>query len=347
MSTRRWATSLLAVPAVLPAVLLAVLATPPSVAVATETPTPPVPTTPPTPTPTAAPDAAFEVDDAQLRWGVNDETNNRAFAPGTYNFLSAGLVPDPGRGGQTIRDRVWQGTTTTAWWAERGDVRIEKLLDGEYRPATFAGLSTTTSGTPLVGTNGPFSGHQVVIDGGTGSVDLEAGTASIAWDGSFSVVLYSGMSFFTVTDPELTVTPRATTLTGTLAGYASSRDDADQWGAVAPQEVVLATAPAADLAAGTGFTATPDYRQVRYDAPGAAVDQVRTGSDWGSFPPSFVRYQQRVGSAAYWYSSGGAADRHKVALPLTVSYAAGDPVDVPTPTGPTTAPVVEQPSVPD
>ena len=35
---------------------------------------------------------AHQVSDAQLAWGLNDESNNRAFAPGTFNFLAAGAV---------------------------------------------------------------------------------------------------------------------------------------------------------------------------------------------------------------------------------------------------------------
>ena len=65
------------------------------------------------------------VDDAVLTWGLNDESNNKAFAPGTFNFMSAGAVPDPGRGGQSIvAPGVWRGTATRAWRAATSSKRL-------------------------------------------------------------------------------------------------------------------------------------------------------------------------------------------------------------------------------
>lgn len=58
------------------------------------------------------------------------------------------------------------------------------------------------------------------------------------------------------------------------------------------------------------------------------VEQVRTGPYWGSFPKSFVDFQQTTGLGAYWYSSGGAADPYKPALPITVDT---DPAVQPAP----------------
>ncbi|WP_340537453.1 hypothetical protein [Nocardioides sp. GXZ039] len=289
---------------------------------------PPVTATPPA---TQEPQTgAFEVADAQLRWAINNEVNNRAHAPGTINFLLAGLVPNPGKGGQTIVGGVWRGTSTQAWRATSGKVRIEKQQpNGTFQAATWSGLSTQVGGAPLSGTNGPFSGHQVVIDGGTGVVDTVAGTATIRWKGSFSVVLYSGMTFFTVTDPVLSVARTGATLRATLAGYASSQTDQSIWAPVAPQQVVLAALPKVDLQADAGFTAQPQYLGIRYDAPAGDPAQVRNGS-WGSFPASFLAYQRKAGAAAYWYSSGGASDPHKVPAPLAISYAAGAPIQAPT-----------------
>ncbi|QDH10786.1 hypothetical protein FE634_21585 [Nocardioides dongxiaopingii] len=290
------------------------------------------PTDPPATTSPATPQTgAFEVDDAQLRWAVNDETNNRAFAPGTVNFLSAGKVPDPGRGGQTIVDGAWRGTGTRAWQATAGDVRIEKQRpDGGFATATWPGLSTTVAGTTMSGTNGPFSGHQVVLDGGTGQVDADAGTATITWRGSFSVVYYSGMTFFTVSDPVLTVTRTGATLRATLAGYASSMEDQSIWRPVPPRQVDLANLPRVDLGRAGGFVATPRYLGVRHDGTGDDPAQVRTGPAWGAFPASYLAFMRDVGSAAYWYSSGGSADAHKVPEPIAVSYEAGAPVEPPT-----------------
>jgi len=288
----------------------------------TPTPEPTAPTTT-TPAPEAPPTGAFTVTDAQVRWGINDESNNRAFAPGTFNFLSAGKIPDPGRGGVIMPESAWSQSS--------GNVAIEKFLNGAWTPATWAGLRTTSTGTTMSGTNGPFSTHEVVISGGTGTVDPAAGTASIQWTGSFSVVYYSGYSFFYVTDPRLTVTGGIGTLTGTLSGYASSMEDLEKWQAVTPvPDVTLADLGPVDLTADLGFSAQPAYAGVAVALGADQVPQVRTGT-WGSFPQSFINYQTTSGTGAYWYSSGGSADAHKVAKPVTVSYAAGAPVKVKAP----------------
>ncbi|WP_203336896.1 hypothetical protein [Nocardioides limicola] len=296
------------------------------------------------------PESAFEVTDASLRWGINNESQNQAFAPGTFNFLSAGMVPDPRVGGSTVvasgDHGVWRSTGARAWWAEVGNVRIEKLQSDGHSTAlaTFAGLSTRPDGTPIGGpTSNGFSGHDVVLRGGTGQVDPETGTAEIGWEGSWSVLYYSGMSFFTVTDPELVVTRDAAELTAVVAGYAASMDDPTAWQPVAGRRVRLADLPrnSIDLDAELGFAVTPTYRGVEYDAPGAG--QVRSGADWGAFPSSFVDQLTRLGSGGYWYSTGSSVDRFKVPLPLTVSYAAGDPI---TPDRPVGSAPVETPPTP-
>ncbi|MCL8251161.1 hypothetical protein AERO_07175 [Aeromicrobium fastidiosum] len=291
------------------------------------TPAPTPDETDPTPEPTATtptpdvPTGAFTVTDAQMRWGVNDESNNKAFAPGTFNFFSAGQIPDPGRGGVAMPQ--------SGWSQRSGNVSIEKYLNGAWTPATWAGLKKTSSGADITGTGGPFSNHEIVISGGTGTVDPAKGVAEIQWRGSFTVVYYSGYSFFYVTDPRLTVTNGVGRLTGTLSGYGSSMDDLEKWEAVpARPGVVLAELGRVDLGQQLGFSTTPAYRGVTVSVSGDASPQVRSGDSWGSFPQSFVDYQTSSGAGAYWYSSGGAADAHKVAKPVTVSYSAGAPVRV-------------------
>jgi hypothetical protein len=302
-------------------------------ATVTETPTATVTTTV---TASPAPTGPFSVDDAQLRWGLNDESNNAAFAPGTFNFLSAGEVADPGAGGTTLPSTgtgaTWSNGRPAGWAARSGEVRIEKRqAGGGYALATFAGTSTDAAGTRLTTSGGRFSDHQVVIDGGTGTVDPTAGTASVAWDGTFTVLYYSGMTFFTVSDPELRVTPTTAQLVGTVSGYASDMVDQTKWQKVPGQEVVLADLPRGQLQlpAEGGFSATPAYLGVRYDAPAGGVEQVRSGPSWGAFPSSYLDFMTKAGAAAYWYSSGGSADPHKVAKPITISYSAGDPITVP------------------
>jgi hypothetical protein len=263
-------------------------------------------------------DTAAHVDDAQLRWGINNESNNAAFAPGTSNFFSAGRIADPGRGGVVV--------TQSDWSASEGNVSIEKWNGSAYAPATWAGLRTDSAGTPITSpSSGRFSNHTIVLEHGTGTVDPTTRSAEISWDGDVTVLYYSGMSFFYVSDPVLTVTDGVGTLTATLSGFTSSMDDTSRWEPVAPRTATLADLGTVDLDDVQGFTSTPRYAGIKV----TGVDQVG-GSAAGSFPQSFIDFQKVAGAAAYWYSSGGATDAFKAALPMTVSYDASDAV-IPTP----------------
>ncbi len=272
---------------------------------------------------------ARQVSGAVLRWGVTNEANNAAHAPSTYNYLSAGVVPDPGRGGIKL--------PRTSWSAQAGAAQIQKFTGGSWKPATWEGLTTDSAGTPLgAPTAGRFSNHQVVLGAGAGTVDATAGTATVAWDADFTVVSYSGMSFFTVSDPTLEVTPEASRVTATLSGYASSIDNPDAWAPVAPARVVLADLPAVDLTS-TNLTVTPAFSGVRV----SGVQQV-AGAGAGSFPQSFIDFQHILGTAAFWYTSGGSTDQFKVPLPMSFALdgeaAAAGPTAVPPPTAPTKTP---------
>ncbi|KHL14561.1 hypothetical protein CLV56_2740 [Mumia flava] len=300
-------------------------------------PTDPTPTAPeptgPTPTTPTSPGSGtggggtasgtFTVDDAQLRWGVSNETNNAAHAPGTYNFFSAGSVPDPGRGGETIHERDWS--------AHDGDVRIEKATSaGTYRLATWKGLSTAPDGGALTSaSSGVFSDHQVVLDGGSGTVDVKRRKATVRWTGTFTVLLYSGMSFFSVSDPVLKVRDGVGRIDATLSGYASDRDDTSVWEPVAPRSVRLANLGRVSLERSRGFSARPSYAGVRYSAPSGSIAQNRSADGWGAFPSSFLRFVEKIGTAAFFYSTGSSTDRFKAPLPVTVSYEASTPAKVP------------------
>ncbi|MEN0128550.1 MAG: hypothetical protein AAGC49_03865 [Brevundimonas sp.] len=280
----------------------------------------------------------FVVDDAQLRWGLNDEASSGAHAFGC-NFLSAGEAGDAGS------SHAWTAADDL-YHSRSGGVRIEKQrADGTYELATWAtkcldarGEAVTTS--PL----SPTTQSQVVIDGGAGVVDQRAGRATIRWRGSFTVAMYGGLTYWTASDPVLEVVDGVGTLTATGSGYATSREDASVWSRVEPRPITLATFERLDLGI-AGFTVAPDYVGVA-----AGVDQpARTAENaefWGSFPRDFVAFQQLTGQSSYWYTSGGARDRFKVALPVTVSYDADEPVTPPS-TGPqpTPKPTPSEPAV--
>jgi hypothetical protein len=267
----------------------------------------------------AAPASAAEttISGAVFRWGINAESNAAAFAPGTYNLLSAGVVT-----ATSAADRV----TATNWKQSEGDVEILKLqADGSYADATFAGLRTDAAGTTISTGNGLNSGHVAQFAAGTGTVDPAAGTAEIQWTGTVTSAFYSGMTRSWISDPHLSVAADGTgTVTATLGGYGTSMDDPDKFESLTPvQDVVIATLTGIDVDA-DGFTATPEYLGKTVN-PGTGSPQVTTGPNAGAFPQPFVDFQVLTGQGPYWYSTGGAADARKPAAPLTVSYEAAQP----------------------
>lgn len=272
------------------------------------------------------PETSVAVDGAVLRWGMSNEANNAAHAPGTYNFFSAGRVPDPGRGNVQL--------PPAAWSQSAGAVAIEKWDGTRYRPATWDGLSRDPDGVPITGpSSGRYSGHQFVFSGGTGTVDRVAGTARISWVGTVSVLAYSGYSFFYLSDPVLEVADGSGVLTGTLSGFGASREEPDRWQEIAPVPVTLADLPLVDLADAAGFRALPAYDGVAVSVGGAPYT--------GAFPQSFLDFCDLLGTAAFWHDTGSSTDPAKKALPLSVSYDAGDPLGPIEPEEQTPAPPIE------
>lgn len=281
--------------------------------------------------PSASAEGSRQVSGAVLRWGVTNEANNAAHAPSTYNYLSAGIVPDPGKGGTKL--------PRSSWSAQSGAAQIQKFTGGTWKPATWEGLTTGSDGKPLgAPTAGRFSNHQVVLGSGTGTIDTTSGIAEVSWDADFTVVSYSGMSFFSVSDPTLEVTPEASRVTATLSGFASSIENPDAWAPVAPARVVLADLPAVDLTA-TNLTVTPAFAGIRVSGVQQAAD-----AGAGSFPQSFIDFQHILGTAAFWYTSGGSTDQFKTPLPMSfvldAEAATPQPTAAPQPNKTPTAPDV-------
>jgi hypothetical protein len=267
--------------------------------------------------------AQTSINDAVFRWGINAESNAAAFAPGTYNLLSAGVVT-----ATSAADRV----TATNWKQTDGNTSILKLQsDGGYAAATFAGLRTNAAGTVLTVGNGLNSGHIAQISGGTGTVDPATGTAEIQWTGTFTSAYYSGMTRSWITDPHLSVAADGTgTVTATLGGYGTSMDDPEKFESLTPVPgVTIATLTNVAVDA-DGFTVTPDYPGVTVTTDPSITAQVTTGANFGAFPQSFVDFQVQTGQGPYWYSSGGSADSRKPAAPLSVSYTATAQPSAPT-----------------
>jgi hypothetical protein len=269
--------------------------------------------------------ATVNVIKANFTWSLNNETLAGAFAPGTWNLMSAGTIGNPGAGGQTLKSAdegaTWGNGEDAGWTNTSGNVTIEdKLADGTYAPTTFLGTKQNSAGQNTSGASTTIlSENRMVVKNGTGTIDPATDSASIAWSGDATVLFYSGMTYFTLSDPELSLSNGTGEVTATLGGYATSMDDTTVWEPVTPEEVTLATLSGVDVTE-AGLTATPAYREVTYTVPSGSSAQVTTGASWGSFPQSFVDFQQQLGQGPYWYSTGGTADPRKVANPLTVDF---------------------------
>ncbi|WP_282944900.1 hypothetical protein [Cellulomonas endometrii] len=267
---------------------------------------------------------AFTVSDAQLRWSLSTEAGSGAYFGGCH-FLMAGV---PGADGDTHGGRVW--TATDGFYrAVADDVRVEKPgPDGAYAPASWDTRCTARDGSTVTTANGLTTETQVVLEGGRGTVDPATGTAQVRWTGTFTVVLYGGLTYWWASDPVLTVAADGRAqLTATAGGFGTAMDDQSRWEALPATTVVLADLSGVDVGGDLqGFRAVPAYRGVAVEVPAGATPQLREGADWGAFPQSFVDFQQRTGQAAYWYSSGGQADARKPATAMYVSYDADRPL---------------------
>ncbi len=273
--------------------------------------------------------APQSLNNATLAWSINDEVGGGAH-DGSCNFLSAGTA------GNTGSVRPW--TESDGFYAaQAGNVRIEKpTAAGGWQAPTWANKCKDKNGTPVKPIIGSTSGNRVVLTKGTGSVDPATGTATIRWNGSFTVAFYGGMVYWSAVNPVLTVAVDGTgTLKADLAGYASDMDDLDKWEPLTADDVTLADLSGVSVSS-TGLVTTPKYLGVTVDVEGddqegvGQVDQSSTNSAyWGSFPQSFIDYQQELGAGPYWYTSGGAADVKKVTTSNGFSVVFDDPANKP------------------
>lgn len=261
----------------------------------------------------AAQAATASITDASFTWGLSGTATAGAYYGGC-NFLSAGLAGDTGS------SSVWTTSKPSpGYLGSSGDVEVLKPnASGVYAQQTWANKCTGPDGSTALSTS-TSSGAVVKFSNGTGSVDPEAGTASISWEGSFTSAFYGGMTYWSATDPTLTVAADGTgTLTASLSGYAASMTDTSVWDAISARQVTMATFTDVEVTS-TGISITPDYLGVT----NGESDQVTTGTSAGSFPSSFIDFQSETGQLSYWYSSG-LNDALKVADDITVAYSAAD-----------------------
>lgn len=267
--------------------------------------------------------AAGSITNAELRWGLNRETSSGAFAGGC-NFLSAGAAGDAGSA------HVW-GEGEGLYSAQQGAVGIVKATAaGGWEPSSFATKCLDTAGAPVsVNSLTSSSQSQVVITGGTGSATTDGGV-SIGWSGAFSVVFYGGMTYWTATDPQLTLDAAGNgQLTATAGGFGTSMEDMTKWVPIAPRTIVLAELREVSIDEAGGFVQIPEYLGVTVADAGQTTQTSQNAGHWGSFPASFVDFQKLTGQTGYWLSTGGQRDAAKPASALTVNYDAAAPAFVP------------------
>jgi Htaa len=266
-----------------------------------------------------ASDAAdgVQVTDGQLMWAVNDVASSGS-PFGGCNFLSAGTA------GDNAGSKLWTVTSPSPGFAAKaGSVTIEKpTTTGDYHQPTWTNKCTAPDGTSRL-SQSTAAKSRVVFGNGKGIIDVAAGTASISWSGSFTSVFYGGLIYWSAANPSLSVAGDGTALlTATMSGFAASMNDPSRWDPIPAVTVTLATLHGIAVTS-SGFTTSPDYRGVSATSDGDQP-QMRSGADWGSFPPSFIDFQRHTGESSYWYSSGS-NDAMKVAAPLTVAYTVPDP----------------------
>ena len=267
--------------------------------------------------------AELNVSDAVFSWGINAESGAGAYAPGTCNFLSAGVSGDAGKSSTWSKE---DAEAKKLFSPEEGNVKILRpTADGGTQPITWDNKCQTPEGERVNTYNGETakrSGNFVEISGGKGTIDPETNSGTIEWEGSFTVVYYSGYTYWSVSNPKLEVKNGKGKLTGTFSGYGTDMADLSKWEKLKPVEGTIA-----DFKNNTveldenGFTVTPDYEGVDSGQP----DQNKEKDGWGSFPKSWVDFNVQTGQTQYWYTSGGTADPRKAPTALTVKYTAEEP----------------------
>lgn len=241
------------------------------------------------------PPEGIDIANAELEWTGNEELQ---MAPpfGGSNYFSAGE----------------SGGDEATYSAAAGNVRVFQVADGGAET-----LATYASRAAHVGSGG----KQVVrLYEGKGRIEPD-GSATVGWEGSFSVNFYGGLVPFTFVDPELEVDPEgAGTLSAEMLGCASSQESSDVCEPLAPRpDVTVATFSGVAIDPGGEVSFDPDYEGVEVEVPEGVTPQQREAAGWGAWPQPFVDFHVETGLTSYWYSSGG-FDPHKAPSEFLVDF---------------------------
>ena len=270
-------------------------------------------------------DKGLSVTNAELKWGINLETRGRTYF-GACNFAMAGW---PGQDGNAKDATPWEQRGSGLYHATAGNVSV---VDAKGVAVPFAGRCADPAGKPLQSEpTATFTDHQIRLTKGTGKVDLATGQGQIAWQGTVTVVFYDGLVYFWLRNPVLNLSKGGTaSLTATVGGYGSDRNDATKWIAFKERTVVVAQGKAALQAAGAELR--PTYKDVVLPlVKDQALGALSTNP--GAWPAGFVDFQTITGLSQYWYSTGNNHDYRKPPDPLYVSWDAAKSIAPPPPDG--------------
>ncbi|MCD4557211.1 hypothetical protein [Schaalia sp. lx-100] len=275
-----------------------------------------------TPAPSDEQGSSTPLEGVKIRWGMNDESSSASFNPGTCNFLSAGTSGSKGS------SAVWT-EADGLYSSQDGHVRIVKAdSNGGWTQASWATRCLDRNGRQVgLQPIGWTTQSEVEISEGKGEVRSD-GSLRVSWTGSWTVVYYGGMTYWSAKNPVLTLDAQGNgTLRAVASGYGADRENTQEWKAIPEQEITLAQLRGVDMSAARragGFSHTPEYVGVAIRTPnGSEAQAPRTEQNkdfWGSFPQDFVDFQGLTGQGSYWYSSNGQRDRAKVASPVNVSF---------------------------
>ncbi|WP_167382117.1 HtaA domain-containing protein [Corynebacterium suranareeae] len=246
---------------------------------------------------TEIPDDGLSIDDVVLRWGISEEVQSRP-PFGDSNYLSAG---------------VSDGSALT-YESTDGDVRIIHSDGTTDTEPDYASRAAHVSDATI---------DQLVEFGGGNAAINPDGSATVDWDGSFSINFYDGLVPFTITDPHLEVSAAGMgVLTGDLTGYEVEMSNPNEKTPLTDlyDDVTIATFSGVSIDPEGVVTITPDYDGVLADIPADVTPQVTTGAGWGAWPQGFLDFHFDTNLSSYWYSSGGAGDSKKAPMSFDVDF---------------------------
>lgn len=276
-----------------------------------EQPADPATGTPSTTTTTVQTGGNQTITNARLELTLNAESDMISHS-GMPNYWSAGIT---------------DGTQST-YVPTNGNVTVYKQVGANRVPvgtgaASWANLRISSDGqTQATLANKLQFGQSAVFTAGTGSRNPSTGATVIQWTGTFSVNFYGGLMPFWIRDPKLTVAANgAATVTAQAQGIVGDRETQTGTTLSPWTNVTLHTftAPANQ----TSYTVTPAYLGVTAPS-GLTTPQVgkewSNPSIWGSWPASWVNFQETLGLGSFWYTSGVNSDQYKVTKPVSINY---------------------------